>query len=194
MEEIEVKFLDVDVTALELKLSNIGATRVFDRIYRRKVYDYPDLRLNADNSWVRVRDEGDQVTMGFKQRMNTSSSDGSSNDGGMNEVEMVVNDFDAATLFLEKIGMKRKFYEENRRIRWVKGDIEFDIDYWPQLKPYLEIEAKKWSQIDDAIGLLGLDPSDKKIFSTYQVYQLEGIDENDYDEITFEHMLKKLSV
>ena len=191
MEEVEVKFLNVDVAALEVRLAEIGAKKVFDRNYRHKVYDYPDLRLNANNAWIRVRDEGDQVTMGFKQRTNTSSSDVSSNDGGMDEVEMIVSDFDKAALFLEKIGMKRKFYEENRRIRWVKGEIEFDIDYWPQLKPYLEIEAKEWSQIDEAIELLGLDPKDKKIFSTYQIYKLEGIDELDYDEITFEHMLKK---
>jgi adenylate cyclase class 2 len=191
MEEIEVKFLDVDVPKLEDKLRGIGATKVFDRVYRRKVYDYPDLRLNANNAWVRVRDEGDQITMGFKQRLNPGNSDSSTNDTGMHEIEIIVSDFEKAALFLEQIGMKRKFYEENRRVRWLRGDMEFDIDTWPGLKPYLEIEAKTWGQIDEAIALLGFDPADKKIFSTYQVYKLVGIDENDYDEITFEHMIKK---
>jgi len=39
--------------------------------------------------------------------------------------------------------------------------------------------------------LLKLDPKDKKIFSTYQVYQLKGIDENDYQILTFEKTVKK---
>lgn len=191
MEEIEVKFINIDVSKVEAKLREIGATKEFDRIYRRKVYDYPDLRLNAQHSWVRVRDEGDKITFGFKQRTGATGSDGSSNDGGMDEVEVEVSDFEKTALLLEKIGLKRKFYEENRRVRWVKGDIEFDIDTWPLLDPYLKIEAKSWEQIDQAIKLLGLDPADKKIFSTHQVYRLAGIEEFDYDELTFEHQLKK---
>ena len=142
MEEIEVKFLDVDVKEIEAKLKRIGAKKVFDRIYRRKVYDYPDLRLNASNAWVRVRDEGEQVTMGFKRRIAPSGRNGLSNDGGMEEVEVIVSDFEKTALMLEKIGLVQKFYEENRRVRWTKGDIEFDIDTWPLLHPYLEIEAQ----------------------------------------------------
>ncbi|HEY2004654.1 MAG TPA: CYTH domain-containing protein [Candidatus Saccharimonadia bacterium] len=194
MEEIEVKFLDIDVPKIEAKLREIGATKMFDRVYRRKVYDYPDMRLNALHAWVRVRDEGDKVTFGFKQRTGVTSSDGSSNDGGMDEVEVVVSDFDKTALLLEKIGLKRKFYEENRRIRWAKGDLEFDIDHWPLLNPYLEIEAKSWDQIDAALKLLELNPADKKVFSTHQIYKMAGIEEFDFDQLTFEHQLKKTEV
>ncbi len=191
MEEIEVKFLNIDAGAIQKKLKDIGAKKMFDKIYRRKVYDYPDLRLNDAGAWVRVRDEGDQVTMTFKQRKQAAKDGGKSNDKGMDEVEIVVSDFDKAALFLDKIGLKQKFYEENRRIRWVKDNIEFDIDYWPMLKPYLEIEAASWADIDKGIALLGLNPKDKKIFATFQVYQLEGINELDYDVITFEKVVKK---
>ena len=191
MEEIEVKFLNIDAGAIQKKLKDIGAKKMFDKIYRRKVYDYPDLRLNDAGAWVRVRDEGDQVTMTFKQRKQAAKDGGKSNDKGMDEVEIVVSDFDKAALFLDKIGLKQKFYEENRRIRWVKDNIEFDIDYWPILKPYLEIEAASWADIDKGIALLGLNPKDKKIFATFQVYQLEGINELDYDVITFEKVVKK---
>ena len=191
MEEIEVKFLNIDAEAIQKKLKDIGAKKMFNRIYRRKVYDYPDLRLNDAGAWVRVRDEGDQVTMTFKQRKEAAKDGGKSNDKGMDEVEIVVSDFDKAAIFLDKIGLKQKFYEENRRIRWVKDNIEFDIDYWPMLKPYLEIEAVSWADIDKGIALLGLNPKDKKIFATFQVYQLEGINELDYDVITFEKVVKK---
>jgi len=190
MEEIEVKFLNIDIAAIEAKLKAIGAKKVFNRLYRRKVYDYPDLRLNQAGAWVRVRDEGDKVTLGFKQRKE-AGKDAGKNDAGMDEVELTVGDFDKTAQFLEKIGLVQKFYEENRRIRWLKDDIEFDIDHWPMLKPYLEIEASNWEDIDRGIALLDLDPKDKKIFSTFQVYQLEGINELEYDIITFEKTIKK---
>jgi adenylate cyclase class 2 len=191
MKEIEVKFLNVNVNEIETKLRNIGAKRVFDRVYRRKVYDYPDLRLNAAHSWVRVRDEGDKVTFGFKQRTGAKSSDGTTNDTGMDEVEVEVSDFEKTALILEKIGLKRKFYEENRRIRWVKGEVEFDIDHWPLLEPFLEIEARSMEQIDGAIAELNLDQADKRIFVAWQVYQLAGLNEFDYDVLTFDRQIKK---
>lgn len=188
MEEVEVKFLNIDVKKLEKKLVQIGAVKLFDRMYKRKVYDYPDLRLNEAHSWIRVRDEVDQVTMGFKQRRNPGKD---KNDEGMDEIEVIVNDFKKTWLFLEKIGLKQKFYEENRRIRYQLGEIEFDLDFWPLLNPYLEIEAKTWAQIDEAISLLALNHEDKKICSTMQIYALSGINEMDYDELTFERQVKK---
>jgi len=191
MEEIEVKFLAIDPVEIQKKLRGIGAKKVFDKIYRRRVFDYPDLRLNNQGAWIRIRDEGDKVTFSFKQRLGIKSDDGSSNDSSMEEVEIIVNDFEKAAKLLEKIGLKQKFYEENRRIRYVLKDIEFDIDFWPGLEPYLEIETNSWKKIDQAINQLKLNPQDKKIFSTYQVYQQKGIDENDFSQITFEKMVKK---
>ncbi len=189
MEEIEVKFLDINVDEITQKLESLGATKVFERDYRRKVYDYPDLRLNADNAWIRIRDEGDQITLGYKKRLGTTANDGSSNDGGMEEVELVVSDFDKMALFLDKIGLALKFYEENKRIRYELDGVEYDIDFWPQLNPYLEIEAKSWDNIDKAIQLLDLNPDDKKVFSTYQIYKMNGIDPLDYIENTFDGMV-----
>ncbi len=191
MEEIEVKFLNINVDELTQKLESLGAQKMFDKNYRRKVFDYPDLRLNEDNAWVRVRDEGDKITLSYKKRLNTSAHDGSSNDGGMEEIELEVSDFDKMAVFFEKIGLALKFYEENRRIRYELDGIEFDIDFWPGLEPYLEIEAKSWEDIDKAIQILDLNPEDKKVFSTFQIYQMKGINPLDYIENTFAGMVKR---
>jgi len=191
MEEIEVKFLNISPKEIEKKLKEAGAEKVFDKVYRRKVFDYPDLRLNDRGAYLRLRDEGDKITLTFKQRLGVKSHDGKTNDEGMEEIEIKVSDFEKTAELLTKMGLKEKFYEENRRIRHQLGDIEFDIDFWPLLDPYLEIEAPSWEKIDEAIKLLKLDPKDKKIFSTYQVYQLKGIDENDYQILTFEKTIKK---
>jgi len=191
MEEREVKFLNIDPQLIEEKLQKLGAQRVFEKLYKRRVFDYPDLRFDKEGAYVRLRDEGDKITLTFKKRIGAKARDGSVNDEGMEEIEVNVSDFKKTALILERIGLKEKFYEENRRIRYVLEGIEFDIDFWPGIKPYLEIEASSWELVEKGIEMLGLDPKDKKIFSTYQVYQLNGIDENAYSEITFERMKKK---
>lgn len=191
MEEIEVKFLNIDPISMQKKLLEIGAKKVFEKLYKRKVFDYPDLRLDKMAAWVRLRDEGDKITLTFKQRIGIKTHDWKANDISMDETEIEVDDFEKTAEFLTKIGLKEKFLEENKRIRYQLGDIELDIDFWPMLEPYLEIEAPSWGEIDRIIKSLELNPAEKKIFSTHQIYQLKGIEENDYREITFRGMVKK---
>lgn len=190
-EEIEVKFLDVDPGQIQKRLEAAGAKKIGEYFYRRQVFDYPGFPLNKKAAWVRLRDEGDKTMLTFKQRLGVTSHDGSTSDEGMKEVEIEVSDFKKTDDFLQSIGMIHKFYQENRRIRWVKDDIEFDIDTWPKLKPYLEIEAPMWEKIGEAIALLGLNPEEKKIFSTHQIYKMEGIYELDYSRMAFDGFIKR---
>ncbi len=189
MEEIEVKFLNIDAAAMADKLESLGAKKLFDRIYRVITFDYPDLRLNEQAAWVRLRDEGEQVTLAFKQRLGTGKS--GENDKGMLEHETVVSNFDQTAEIMRKIGLTEKFNEEKRRIRYVHNGIEYDIDEMPLLKPYLEIEASSWEEIDAAIKLLELDDKDKKICSAFQIYEQAGINMLDYKILTFKKQIKR---
>jgi adenylate cyclase class 2 len=191
MQENEVKFLNIDPEKIESKLKEIGAEKIFDKIYKRRVFDYPDLSLNEKGAYLRLRDEGDKITFTFKQRLGIKSHDGTQNDEGMEEIEVNVSDFEKTAELVLKLGLFEKFYEENRRIRYKLRNIEFDIDFWPLLNPYLEIEAPTWQDVDEGIKLLNLDPKDKKIFSTFQVYQLSGINELDYKILTLDKAIKK---
>jgi len=190
-QEIEVKFLNINHAAMEKKLVSIGATKVGDYFYKRIVFDFPDLSLHKKGAFVRLRHEGDRITLTWKQRQGVKSHDGKTSDNGMEEIETVVGDFEKTANILYRLGMVSKFYEENRRSRWKKGDTVFDIDTWPMLEPYLEIEAPSWAAVDAAIAELGLDPAHKKIFTTLQVYALAGIAELDYEKITFEEQVKR---
>jgi len=197
MEEYEVKFLDINPDEIEKKLVEIGAVKQFDRLYRVKVLDYPDLRLNERAAWVRLRDEGDKITLTYKQRIGAKMDNGKldksgrTNDDGMTEIEVIVDDFEKSAQIFYAIGMTDKFIEEKRRIRYILDDIEFDIDYMPGLKPFLEIESTSMAEVGKGIELLGLDPADQKIFSAFQIYALDGINMLDYSAFTFDGLKKR---
>jgi adenylate cyclase class 2 len=191
MEEIEVKFLDIDKAALEAKLISLGAEKKGEWLYRRQVFDYPGFTLDKKAAWVRLRDEGSRIMLGYKQRLGVKEGSKSGDDAGMYEVEVQVDDFAKTAEFLYKLGLVNKFFLENKRVRYMKDGIEFDIDEWPQLEPYLEIEAQSWEEIDKAIGWLGLKKEDAKKFSTTQVYALAGIKDKEYSRITFAEMVKR---
>lgn len=193
MEEIEVKFLNIDAAKMGEKLTALGAKKVGDYFYRRQVFDYPDWRLDKNGSWLRLRDEGERITLSFKQRLGVQSHDGTTSDSGMEEIEVIVSDFEKTAAMLLKLGFIEKHYAENKMIRWEKDGIEFDIDTFPALDPYLEIEAPSWEKIDVAIDWLGLNSQDKKIFSTNQIYALVGIQVADHIRLAFDGLVKRNS-
>ena len=190
MEEIEVKFLNINPSDMEAKIASIGGVKVFDRIYRILTMDYPDLRLNQQASWVRIRDEGDKVTMSFKQRQGVEDKPGA-NDQTMIEHEVSVSDFEVAANIMRSIGLTEKFQEEKHRIRYMLEDVELDIDEMPLIKPYLEIEAGSWEEIDETIQKLGLSQTDKKVFSAFQIYEEAGINMLDYRVLKFNEQVKR---
>lgn len=190
MEEIEIKFLEIDSDGVAQKLVALGARKVGDFHYRRIVFDYPDFRLDQQGAWVRLRDEGDKITLTFKQRLaqNIHSLDG---DDGMFERETIVTDFEATRTILLKIGLIEKMYQENKRTRYMLDDVEFDIDSWPLLPPYLEIEGASWDAVYAAAEKLGLKREDAKIFSTNQIYRLRGLDDRNYTKLTFDEQIER---
>ena len=183
MEEIEVKFLNINIPKIVKKLKTLGAKKVFSKFYKRKLFDYPDYRLNKENRWLRLRNEGDKITLTYKKLYLGKKTE---------EIEVEVNDFKKTSNLLENLGFILKRYVENKRTRYILGDIEFNIDHFPLIKPYLEIESDSWNKIKKAISLLGLNPKDQKIMSPKEVYQTYGIDEDRYSLITFKKQIKKI--
>ncbi|TSC70573.1 MAG: Adenylate cyclase [Parcubacteria group bacterium Gr01-1014_46] len=191
-EEIEVKYLNIDKEKLEQKLLDIGAQKMGDVFLRHVAFDYPDYRLDKDNSWIRLRDEGDKIVLAFKKRLGVTSQDGSTNDEGMEEIEIRVDSYEETKLFLKKIGFIEKHGEaQKKRSKWKKGSIEFDIDTIAMVPTYLEIEAESWKDIDDVARELSLEEKDRKICSANQLLKIYGINTEEYWTINFDEVVKK---
>jgi adenylate cyclase, class 2 len=51
-----------------------------------------------------------------------------------------VSDFDMTNLLLNELGYIAKAYQENRRTSYVFNACNIEIDEWPGIPPYIEIE------------------------------------------------------
>lgn len=192
-QEIEAKILNVNVPRLEEKLAALGAHKIGEKLFRSVSFDYPGFPLDTQAAWVRLRDEGDKITLAFKQRLGITDMKKGTNDEGMEEIEFEVSDFSTAKQFLFKIGLVEKFSQEKKRTSWKKGAVLYDIDIWPRLDPYLEVEGDTWEMIDAAIVELDFNLQDKKICSATQIYEMAGIRDKDYIKMTFSEFVKRSS-
>ena len=183
--EIEAKFLDIDHETMRVKLKELGANCAHPmRITKRKNYDFPDHRLDKEKrGWVRLRDSGDKLTLSYKQ-LNSREFDGT------HEVTVEVDDLDAADAFLRAVGLVQENYQETKRESWTLDGCEIELDEWPWIRPFLEIEGADEQSVKDCAAKLGLDWSKVYHGSVEVAYQAEyDVDERTIDltpRITFE--------
>lgn len=148
--EIEVKFCQVDVDDVRSRLGEAGATLVQPmRLMRRQVFYLVDRTKDA---YLRVRDEGDKVTMTYKE------FDGANGLHSAQEIEVIVSSFEDAIAIQKQAGLEPKSYQETRRETWHMADgTEVVIDEWPWLKPFIEIEGASEDAVRTAAAALKFD-------------------------------------
>ena len=133
--EFEATFTNIDKDEMRAKLSSVGARLVrSEYMQKRFVFTLPKGH-EIPGGWLRVRDEGDKITMSLKVISGNTIED-------QKEICLTVNDFNEAVLFLESIGCVQKAYQESKRELWMLDDVEITIDEWPFLEPFVEVEGK----------------------------------------------------
>lgn len=143
--EYEVRILNIDVEEVKRRLDNIGAKFEWDRLQQRYVYDFIP---KIPGKWIRLRTNGDKTTLTIKNLV-------SSRVDGTQELEIEVDDFDRTNLILKELGYEAKGYQENRRIQYTYNGVEIDIDYWPLIPTYVEIEGPSEEVVYKTVEALG---------------------------------------
>ena len=173
--EFEVKILDIDVNAVRKKLESLGAVKVAERKMRRFVYD---IDLAKSHSWIRLRDNGEKTTLAIKE-IHSAEIDGTK------EIEVEVSDFDSTNSILNKLGFFPKAYQENKRVSFKFDGAEVEIDSWPKIPPYVEIEAGSAEKVEKVLKLLGFEKSQATSIGVEEVYKKYGINIHDFKELKF---------
>ncbi len=164
--EIEATFVNIDHEFMRQKLREFGAQLVRpERLNRRTIFDYEDLRLDKKAAWIRLRDEGDSVTLTFKQR-NGETID------GMKEIEVVVSDYEKTKALLLATGLSVKAEQETKRELWEHEGVQIMLDTWPWLNPIIEIEGQSEEHVKAFSERLGFNWSEAVFDSADKLYQL----------------------
>ncbi len=164
--EYEVRILEIDVEKVIAKLESLCATKEWDCLQKRYVYDFiPKL----PNKWIRLRTNGKKTTLTIKNVV-TSEIDGTQ------ELEIEVDNFERAHLILKELGYEEKAFQENRRVQYIFNGVEVDIDYWPQIPTYLEIEGPSEEAVYNVVEALGFTKEDCTSLDVDNIYKSYGID------------------
>ncbi len=161
--EYEATFPNVNKDKMRQRLRKINAVLIKPEFLQKRVVFNLPKGHKVKGGWLRVRNEGDKITMSFKIVNGVKIED-------QKEICLRVDDFNQAVLFLEKIGCQKKAYQENKRELWRLNDVEITIDEWPFLEPFIEIEANQENKVKTVATKLGLNWNDAFFGSVDTLY------------------------
>ncbi|MFC9879029.1 class IV adenylate cyclase [Streptomyces libani] len=163
--EYEAKFLEIDVDALRDHLKAAGAEQVFPRtMFTRLIFENDSVQ---GEQWLRLRDEGGKTTLTLKQVTDASHINGTT------EIEVEVSDLEKTAELLKALGLRQVRYQQNYREEWQLGGVTYDVDTWPDLPTFLEVEGSSEQAVRAAVAELGLDYNEARFGSIDLIYKSE---------------------
>ncbi len=148
--EYEVRVLNIDRKKIIARLEELNATFMWEHLQKRYVYDFIP---KEEGKWIRLRTNGNKTTLTIKEIVNDKID-------GTKELEIEVSDFEKTNRILEKLGYKPKGYQENKRCQYMLDGVEIDIDSWPLIPEYIEIEGKTEEEVYTIVEKLGVSKED----------------------------------
>lgn len=174
--EYEIRILEIDHDEMIKKLEELGAEFKFSAMQKRYVYDFNPVEPNR---WIRLRTNGKTTTLTIKD-VTAKTIDGTK------EQEVEVSDFDEMNTILESLGYKSRGYQENKRTQYVLDGVEIDLDSWPLIPEYMEIEGKDSYEVMKVLSKLGIDKEQTTALDVASIYEKYGIDVLSITHLGFE--------
>ena len=135
MKEIELKILNINVKEVKEKLKELQAQKVFDGNVHATHLDSKDYRLRKEGKDLRVRTVGDKIEFCFK------GPNESSKFKTKEEIEVNTSSLQDTIKILNKLGFEAWGEFKKHRESYKIGNVRFEIDTYPELPTFLEIEA-----------------------------------------------------
>jgi len=92
---------------------------------------------------------------------------------GTTEIEVEVSDLEKTAELLKALGLRQVRYQQNYREEWQLDGVTYDLDTWPGLPTFLEVEGPSEQAVRAAVAELGLDYSEARFGSIDLIYKSE---------------------
>lgn len=156
--EIEVKFLEVDKPKFVDCLRKLHARDLGEELIKEQIFHDAGGEWYAQRKFARIRQTGKGTFFTYKHVEQRTAT-------GTVEIEFEVREPEKMKAFLEALGLVMDREQEKRRHKFQLGEVTVDIDTWPKIPTYVELEGPSEEMIKAAAEKLGFDYA-KGVFGT----------------------------
>ncbi|MEX1013731.1 MAG: CYTH domain-containing protein [Candidatus Paceibacterota bacterium] len=151
--EIETKVLDIDSEKIQNKLLSLGAKKIKDTKLVVNWYRPVGTKEGEDLWFLRIRSNSE----GVNEVTWKAKSDIMGKVRKQKEINFNIQQPEKLSNLFEEIGLEKYAHQEKNRISFEYEDWIFEIDSYPNMPAFLEIEGNSESHIKEAMELLKIE-------------------------------------
>lgn len=176
--EIETRFLEINKEEFISKLKSLNAIDNGEFKLEEIIFYDKDLEWLKERKLVKLRKQNDIVKLIFKKNKEQEVD-------SAKEIEFVVPNFEKAKDFLEAVGLIAYRIVEKYRHSFQLDNVTIDIDTWPKIPVYAELEGNSVEEIKLVAQRLGLVWENRFDGDPRFVYKKYGFDFDNIKIVTF---------
>jgi len=167
MKEIEVKILEVNVPSIVKKLEALGAKKVLDTVQEIIYYDDKERNFSKERL-LRLRKNGNVIELALKKKMQSKGVKIA------DEKEVHVSDFEITRKILQGMGFIETRKATKHRISYHLPGISFELDTYPGIPTFLEIETEDEKLLEEYVKKLGFSMQEARPWTAKDVFKHYG--------------------
>ncbi len=189
--EIEIRFKEINVDEIKTRLLKNGFEDLSEDFFTEIVFYDKALEWvknrKIQTTYVRLRKTKAGILLTYKNhRQDVKTVEAA-------EIEFYVSSLEAARDFLKAINLTDFRTQEKKRHSFKKDNVIVDIDTWPQVPTYLEIEGPSEHALKNTAELLGLNWADAiyenagNLIEKYYGLKVSTMSKYTFDEIKYQN-------
>lgn len=149
--ENEVRFLEIDAPVLKRKLWGAGAQDWGEDLFKEVIFYHEKPEWDYyHRGFVKIRQTKRGTELTYKRHSSESV-------GGTLEITVKVSDAQKAQELIEALGFPFFREQEKRRHTFTLHEVSVDIDTWPNVPTYVELEGPDEQSLKAVAKALNLD-------------------------------------
>jgi adenylate cyclase class 2 len=181
--EIETRFLEIDKDALMKKLISLGAIDKGEEKLEEIIFHAADMSWIGKRKFVRLRKTKSKIKLTYKENIEQTVD-------SAQEIELEVSDLAKCVELLGKLGLAPMRQLEKYRHTFELDGVAIDIDTWPKIPAYVEVEGPSVESLRAVCEKLSLDwekrfdGDAREVFRHYD-YELDNITVITFSELKY---------
>ena len=176
--EIETRFLEINKDELVKKLVALGALDNGEEKLEEIIFYDEALSWKGQGKFVRLRKTKGKVKLTYKNNQQQTVD-------SAREIELEVSDLNKCSELFSNIGLKAIRQIEKNRHSFKLNEVMIDIDMWPKLPAYAEIEGPSVEALKNVCTQLGLDFEKRFDGDAREVFKHYGHNMDNLTVVTF---------
>lgn len=151
--EIETKVLNINEKVIKEKLISLGAEKIGENRLVVDWYRTKGVKNGEDEWFLRIRSYSD----GKHEVTWKPISDILGTARKHKEINFLIQEPEKLADLFEEIGLEKYAHQEKDRISFSFKDWKFDLDQYPNMPAFLEIEGNSEEHVKEAMKLLSIE-------------------------------------